>query len=103
MDVPTRLTADAKQVTALPEAVQAALRRKVKPALLADPFWVDRIRRNLWPKPFRHLPNLFRFELPAAHRGVYSALTYPGQAREIRIVWLGNHKRYDRIFGYSTS
>ena len=103
MDVPTRLTVDSKHVADLPEEVQAALRSKVKPALLTDPFWGDRIRRNLWPKQFRHLPNLFRFELPGAHRGVYSVLTYPGQAREIRIVWLGNHKRYDRLFGYSTS
>lgn len=103
MDVPTRLTAEARQVAALPEAVQVTLRNKLKPELLADPFRGDRIRRNLWPKRFRHLPNLFRFELPGAHRGVYSVLTYPGQQREIRIVWLGNHKRYDRLFGYSTS
>lgn len=103
MDAPTRLTVDSNQVTALPEAVQAALRGKVKPALLVDPFWGDRIRRTLWPKQFKHLPNLFRFDLPDAHRGVYSVLTYPGQEREIRLVWLGNHKRYDRLFGYSTS
>jgi hypothetical protein len=103
VDVPTRLTADAKQVARLPKGVQAALRSKVKPNLLDDPFWGDRIRRSLWPKQFRDLPNLFRFELPDAHRGVYSVLTYPGREREIRIVWLGNHKRYDRLFGYSTS
>lgn len=103
MDVPTRITADAKQVARLPDAVQTALRNTVKPALLADPFWGDRIRRSLWPKRFGHLPNLFRFELPGAHRGVYSVLTHPGHDREIRIVWLGNHKRYDRLFGYSTS
>lgn len=103
MDVPTRLTADSKQVARLPDLVQSVLRSKVKPALLADPFWGDRIRRNLWPKQFRELPNLFRFELPDAHRGVYSVLTYPGNEREVRIVWLGNHKQYDRLFGYSTS
>lgn len=103
MDVPTRITADARDVAKLPIVVQTALRKKVKPLLLADPFWGDRIRRSLWPKQFRDLPNLFRFELPDAHRGVYSILSYPGREREIRIVWLGNHKRYDRLFDYSTS
>ena len=103
MDGPTRLTADSKQVDKLSDTAQTALRNKAKPALLADPFWGDKIRREIWPKRFRHLPNLFRFELPDAHRGVYSVLTYPGQAREIRIVWLGNHKQYDRLFGYHTS
>ncbi len=36
MDVPTRVTADAKQVARSPGIVQDALRDKVKPALLAD-------------------------------------------------------------------
>ena len=103
MDVPTRLTADSKQLAKLPDVVQSALRAKVKPALVKDPFWGDKIRKELWPKPYRNLPNLFRFELPDAHRGVYSVLTYPGCEREIRIVWLGNHKQYDRLFGYATS
>ena len=103
MDSPTRITVDSKQADKLPDTVQNALRKKVKPALVADPFWGDKIRRELWPKRYKHLPNLFRFELPDAHRGVYSALTYPGQPREIRIVWLGNHKQYDRLFGYHTS
>ena len=76
---------------------------QMKPALEKDPFLGDRITRKLWPKPFRALPNLFRFELPQAHRGVYTVLTHPGRAREVRIVWLGNHKKYDRLFGYSTS
>jgi hypothetical protein len=103
VDAPTRVTAESQQVDRLPAPAQTALRNKVKHALLADPFWGDRIRRELWPKEFRHLPNLFRFELPDAHRGVYSVLTHPGREREIRIVWLGSHKRYDRLFGYSTS
>jgi len=103
VDSPTRITVDSKQVDKLPDTAQSALRKKVKPALVADPFWGDKIRRELWPKRYKHLPNLFRFELPDAHRGVYSALTYPGQPREIRIVWLGNHKQYDRLFGYHTS
>lgn len=103
MDTPTRITADGKQVAKLPAIVQDNLRTKVKPTLLSDPFWGDRSRKNLWPKRFRALPNLFRFELPESHRGVYSVLTYPGQEREIRIVWLGSHEQYDRLFGYLIS
>ena len=103
MDAPTRVTVNSKELAALPVVVQESLRTKVKRALLADPFWGDRLRKNLWPRQFKDLPNLFRFELPDAYRGVYSVLTYPGQEREIRIVWIGNHKQCDRLFGYSTS
>lgn len=62
MDVPTRRPADARQIRRLSKEVQATLRTKVKPTLLGDPFWGDRIRRTLWPKRFQHLPNLFRFD-----------------------------------------
>lgn len=103
MDVPTRLTVDPSQVKALPNKVKQALRNEVKPALLDDPFWGDRIRPDRWRKRFKRLPNLFRFELPDSHRGVYSVLTHPGREREIRIAWLGNHKKYDQLFGYHTS
>lgn len=75
MDGAPRITADTKQVPMLPEVVQADLRKKAKPELLADPFWGDRIRSELWPKRFKHLPNLFRFEPSDAHRAVYSVLT----------------------------
>lgn len=91
---------DEKQVAKLPHESQRALKKRVKAALLDDPFWGDKIRKELWPKQFRKLPNLFRFELPDAHRGVYSVLTFPGRPREIRIVWLGNHQQYNRLFGY---
>lgn len=103
MDVPTFVTADPRDVEKLPGDVAQALREKLKPALELDPFYGDRIAREKWPKQFRRFTNLFRFELPRAHRGVYTVLTYPGKPREVRIVWLGNHKKYDRLFGYSTS
>ena len=103
MDVPTFVSADPKQVGVLPPRVQAALKGAIKERLEKDHFAGDRIRRELWPKQFRALGNLFRIELPAAHRGVYTVLTFPGQPREVRLVWLGNHKKYDRLFGYATS
>jgi len=103
LDVPTFVSADPRQVGQLPTRVQAALKSVMKARLEADPFAGDRIRRDLWPKQFRGLGNLFRIELPEAHRAVYTVLTFPGRPREVRIVWLGNHKKYDRLFGYSTS
>lgn len=103
MDAPTRLTADPKQVNALPPRVRKALSTELKPALLKDPFHGDRIKQELWPKRFRTLPNLFCFELPDACRGVYAVLTHPGREREVRIVWLGDHEKHDRLLGYSTS
>jgi hypothetical protein len=103
LDTPTIVTADPKQVLMLPPSAEKALKERIKPALERDPFHGDRLRRDLWPKRFRGFPNLFRFELPGAHRGVYSVLTHPGRNREVRILWLGNHKQYDRLFGYSTS
>ena len=103
MNVPTRLTVDAKLVAGLPARAQRALRTTVREQLLEDPYWGDKIDRERWPKRFKGLPNLFRFELPEAQRGLYSVLTYPGLPREIRIVWVGNHKQYDRFFGCRTS
>lgn len=103
MDVPTIVTADPKQVGQLPSRVRESLKGAVRARLEADAFAGDRIRRELWPKQFRNVGNLFRLELPDAHRAVYTVLTFPGRPREVRIVWLGNHKKYDRLFGYSTS
>lgn len=103
MDVPSFVSADPNDVEKLPARVKDALQGGVKGRLEKDPFAGDRIRRELWPKRFRGLANLFRIELPEAYRAVYTVLTFPGRPREVRIVWVGNHKRYDRLFGYATS
>lgn len=103
MDVPTIVTADPKQVGRLPGRVREALKGPLKARLEADALAGDRIRRERWPRAYRGFGNLFRIELPDAHRAVYTVLTFPGRHREVRIVWLGNHKKYDRLFGYSTS
>ena len=74
--------------------------RQYRPQLLADPFLGNRIQRELVPQRFRDLPNLFRIELPEGWRALYTVATRPGGARVVRIVWIGNHTRYDRLFGY---
>ena len=80
-----------------------ALKGPIKARLEVDPYAGDRIRRERWPREFRSFANLFRLELPESHRAVYTVLTSPGRPREVRMVWLGNHKKYDRLFGYATS
>jgi hypothetical protein len=75
--------------------------RELRPRLLADPFLGDRIPRDRVPHRFRDLPNLFRLELPGAWRALYTIATRPGRVELIRVVWIGDHKRYDRLFGYS--
>jgi hypothetical protein len=69
--------------------------------LSVDPLLGDRIPRDRVPREFRRLPVLFRLELPGAWRALYTVATRPGRASLIRIVWIGSHKRYDRLFGYS--
>lgn len=75
----------------------------MKRSLEADPFAGDRVPRDRWPPLYREMENLFRLALPDGFRAVYTILAYPGRNREVRVLWLGDHKKYDRLFGYSTS
>lgn len=63
----------------------------------------DAIERRLWPKAFRDRPNLHRLSLPNGFRAIYTVLFLQGQGHIVRIDWVGDHKEYDRLFGYSTS
>ncbi len=69
--------------------------------LRREPFFGDRIQRRLVPKRFRDLPNLFRLELPGAWRALYTVASHPTEGTQVRIVWIGDHERYDELFGYS--
>ena len=75
--------------------------RELTTRLQADPFFGDRIQASRVPKEFRNLPNLFRLELPEGWRALYTVAGDFAVRVEIRIVWIGDHKRYDRLFGYS--
>lgn len=72
-------------------------------ALAKDSTLGDAIQRERWPKAFKGLPNLYRLELPHAFRAIYTVIFIPGTGHLARIEWLGDHKEYDRLFGYSTS
>jgi len=73
--------------------------RKIARRLEERPYLGERIRKDLVPPSFRKLPNLFRIELPDGWRALYAVIT-KSSTREVRVVWIGNHKRYDRLFGY---
>lgn len=66
-----------------------------------EPFMGDRIQRQLIPRRFRNLPNLFRLELPEGWRALYTVASHPVHGTQIRIVWIGDHRRHEKLFGYS--
>ena len=81
------------------EAQRKKLREYAK-RLRIEPFLGDRISRRLIPRRFQDLPNLFRLELPQGWRALYTVASRPGFGSQIRVVWIGDHTRYNRIFGY---
>ena len=68
--------------------------------LAEEPYLGDRIPRGRVPRVFEGLPNLYRLELPGGWRALYAVVTHPAEGREVKIVWIGDHARYDRLFGY---
>jgi len=81
------------------EAQRKKLREYAKRLRLGK-FLGDRISRRLIPRRFQDLPNLFRLELPQGWRALYTVASRPGFGSQIRVVWIGDHTRYNRLFGY---
>lgn len=50
---------------------------------------------------FGPLGNLWRMAMPGGWRMLYSLSTARDGASLVRIVWVGDHRAYDRLFGYS--
>ncbi len=65
-----------------------------------DPTRGDHISLKLVPDSFSGLRNLWRAELPGAWRALYTIAGYPSRDLRVVIVWVGDHKAYDRLFGY---
>ena len=74
--------------------------RRLAGRLQAEPFLGDRIQRRRVPKSFHPLPNLFRLALSGGWRALYTVGGAPTERLEVRILWIGDHKRYERLFGY---
>jgi hypothetical protein len=68
-----------------------------------DPFSGTQIPKRLFPKAFRDYDNLWKLDLPHAFRALYTVLTRPGKEIRVTVDWIGDHKEYDKLFGYSTS
>lgn len=98
-DAPFLVTVDEAEFARAP-AAQARKLRALAKQLRDRPFLGNRIRREQFPKRFTRLPNLFRLELPDGWRALYTVATHPAARREIRIVFVGDPRRYDRLFGY---
>lgn len=90
---------EAEWSKATPLARDGLLRFRAR--LETDPFVVgDRIQRTLFPHRFRHAPNLFRLALPDGWRALYVVHTRPRGEARVEIVFIGDHKRYERLFGF---
>lgn len=91
------VTVDAAVWKDLPAARKAEV-RALKPALAVDPFVAgDKVRRELIPKGL-DVPNLYRRELRGGWRLVYTIRT-KDVPPTVRILLVGDHKRYERFFG----
>lgn len=60
----------------------------------------ERIQAERVPKRFRHYRNLFRLALPEGWRALYTIRVRKDVPPGVRIVFIGDHRRYDRLFGY---
>jgi len=75
--------------------------------LKADAFAGDQIPKNRIPLELATrsglrfpLSNAWRFELPLAHRGIYTVQSSAGSGTVVIILEILSHKEYDRLFGY---
>ena len=74
--------------------------RQLGRRLREEPYLGDRIRQGLWPAKFRLMPNLYRLELPDGWRALYTVSTHPRTGDMVKIVWIGDHRQYERLFGF---
>jgi hypothetical protein len=82
--------------------VWAAL-QAFEPRLRRDAFLGDQVPKKRFPRPFRSHQNLWRLALPHGHRVLYTVLGRTTGHVKVRVEWIGDHKAYDKLFGYSTS
>ncbi len=75
--------------------------RELAIRLRREPFLGNRIRRNQIPRALRGLPNLFRLEFPDGWRALYTVASQAPFGSQLRIIWIGDHKRSERLFGYN--
>lgn len=67
--------------------------------LKENPFCGINIPRRIWPKQYRELSNLRKYDLPNAWRLLYTIKTNEVEIINIILNW-GDHKEYEWLFGY---
>jgi hypothetical protein len=77
--------------------------RELAARLRREVYLGEKIPANRIPKQFQPADNLFRLELPEGWRALYTVATRRGFPPVVRVVWIGDHQRYDRLFGYRRS
>lgn len=91
---------DEEERAGAPELQREAIRRAA-PRLKVEPTKVgERIQAERIPKRMRHYANLYRLPLPEGWRALYTIRVRKDVPPGVRVVFIGDHKRYDRLFGY---
>lgn len=94
------LAVDEDEWSGAPSLQQEAIRRIAR-RLKAEPAEVgERIQADRIPKRLRVYANLYRLALPGGWRALYTIRVRKDVPPGVRIVFIGDHKRYDRLFGY---
>lgn len=71
------------------------------PRLRQDAFAGIQVPKDRFPKPYGEYDNLWKINLRHGFRAVYSVLSRPGMRFVVAVEWIGDHKEYDRLFGYA--
>ncbi len=71
--------------------------------LAQEPFLGTQIQKARFPKWVGEVTNLWRLPLPEGWRVLYTVEGLGESVTRVVILWIGNHKAYDRLFGYHTS
>lgn len=94
------LAVDEEEWAATPALQREAITR-LAARLKKDPTkFGERIQRARVPRRFRDYENLYRLALPEGWRALYTIRVRKDVPPGVRIVFIGDHKRYDRLFGY---
>lgn len=94
------VSVDEDEWEATPPIQREAIQRHA-PRLRADPASVgERIQRSRVPRRFRAFETFYRLALPEGWRALYTIRVRKDVAPGVHIVFVGDHRRYDRLFGY---
>ncbi|MFH1181651.1 MAG: type II toxin-antitoxin system RelE/ParE family toxin [Candidatus Woesearchaeota archaeon] len=76
-----------------------ALIQKAIDELKKNPSCGKKIQKNLWPKEYKNIANLWKYNLSGSWRLLYTITEDEITILSIILEWLG-HKNYEKRFGY---